>query len=1036
MIDFIEQAFLTFFNMTITGSYIILAIILIRFLLQKAPKIFSYCLWIVAGLRLICPFSFSSVLSIFNFLSVPAQESAVSGATVNGYVPDEIGTMHIPEISTGIDAADKVINPVLPTPEIGESINPMQIIMAIASVLWIAGIVVMAVYGVVSFIKVHRRIEFATKLGGNAYECEKVRSPFVFGVFRPRIYLPCGMDEKQREYVILHEKNHIRRFDHITKLLSFTVLMLHWYNPLVWIGYNLMVRDMEMSCDERVLRELGEAEKKNYGLTLVAVGANRRFAAAAPLSFGENVVEKRIVNVLKFKKPKTIAIILCVAVCIAVGAVCLTNSVNKTYDKEDVREKVEIFLEEDWQKQTEGNEHYKYKMRIAAAEVVEISEDKKTAYGWQRIYDYNSSYYQLLRYEDVLFQSDSMLAVGFKAELDEKGNVVSVTNYENDKDIPESVRQKGRYDNEIFERAQNKARGKYREYFSLVKTYQTEYSYTSADGFDAVKITGCELVTDHFGKPCLVIRAKNTAEGGAYYLLDDFDLLNGKTGEAYEPKHPSAQFETTIPSGVLIGTEVLHFADLSMYIDEISEPSYVLRLFVSDNDGIRKEMMLEIKVGKATLKRPQLVYKSLSPGALIPITEKIRGAVSGVIYPGMNYNNFINLSAEELEEIVKCFNKTKFTRIREYEMDNSKSIHIMIDAADNKKYQFTVSPGGLVEDARGDFYESSPMELYKLVHDITDEHGVVFQPDRPDTSGESVGYTAETTVPDMIRPGFVTTEAPTEVLTLNPPYKNPATTAPEQTAEITRWKKYVVTDIEFNISEASELGLLGLDILTGDSVSATFVNSGDNILYIVPNPALRRYTSENTTESMRIENDYVPRTNLVPVYPNHMITVNFPFEPYFAADENRDGRYALITGAYYGTENGADENSSIEIKIEFSVETRTVRNPATGEKLVNPDVVNVEPDTSGVIYIRSLSEDEIKRLTDLYNSFDWSKPVDKEQHSKDYYVAEIVDGDKMIYLFVYEDGTVEMNDKRHVSPQRYDVGSGGKEMYDMFSIML
>ncbi|MBQ2903987.1 MAG: hypothetical protein IJE48_06280 [Clostridia bacterium] len=1028
MLDFLEHAFITFFNMSITGSYIILAIIFIRFLLRKAPKIFSYCLWIIAGLRLLCPFSISSVLSIFNFLSVPAHESSIGGATVNGYVPDNIGTMKIPEISTGINAADAAINPALPAPQIGESVNPMQVITSAAAVLWVIGIAAMAAYGLASLVSVYRRTGFATRLEGNIFECDKIRSPFVFGFFRPKIFLPCGMDDKQKKFVILHEKNHIRRLDHITKLLSFAVLMLHWYNPLVWLGYHLMVRDMEMSCDEKVLRELGEEEKKNYGLTLVAVGSNRRFAAGAPLSFGENVVEKRIVNVLNFKKPKTVAIIICVVLCIAVGAVCLTNSVNKTYSKEDVREKVEIFLEEDWKKQTEGNEHYKYEMRIAAAEVVEISEDKMTAYGWQRIYDYNSSYYQLLRYEDALFQTDEMPAVGFKAELDEKGNVVSVINYENDKDIPESVRQKGRYDNEIFERAQNKARGKYKEYLSLVKTYETEYSYAADESINAVKITGCELVTDQFGKPCLVIRAKNTAEGGAYYLLDDFVLLNGKTGEAYDPKHPATQFETTIPSGYLVGTEVLHFADLSMYIDEISEPSYVLKLIVSDNDGIHKEIMLEIKVGKATSKKPQLAHKTLSYGTLIPVTEKIRGAVSGVIYPGMNYNNFINLSAEELEEIVRCFNKTKFTKVREAYIDYSKSIYVVIDASDNRKYQFTVSSGGMIEDVRGDFYESSTMELYKLVHDITDAHGVVFQPDRPDISGESVGYTAETTALDIIRPNYFTTEAMTGVMTLNPPYQPPATTAAESSFEPTRYQKYVVTDVESDISENSGLEFKGLDILTGEYVSVTFVNDGDRILYIVPNQALRRYTSENTTERMMITSSYEPRTELVPVYPNQLITVDFPFDPYFSADESRNGRYALITGAYYGTESGADENSIIDVRISFSVESRTVGKARPGEKLENPDMINAEPNTSGVIVTRTLSEDEKSRFVKLYNGFDWSNPVDGEQHSENCFVARVIDGNKMIYLFVYDDGTVEMN-----SSQRYDVGAAGRAMYELLS---
>lgn len=1033
MLDYLEQLFITFFNMTITGSYIILAIILIRLLLHKAPKIFSYCLWIVAGIRLICPFSFSSVLSIFNFLSVPANESTASAFTVNGYIPDNIGMMNVPEISTGINAADSVINPVLPAPQVGDSINPMQIIVSAASVLWIIGIAAMAVYGVVSLVRVYRRIEFATKLDGNIFECDRIRSPFVFGIIKPKIYLPCGMDEKQREFVILHEKNHIRRFDYITKLLSFAVLMLHWYNPLVWTGYNLMVHDMEMSCDEKVLRELGENEKKNYGLTLVAVGANRRFAAGAPLSFGENVVEKRIVNVLKFKKPKTVAIIVCIVLCVALGAVCLTNPVNKTYDKDDIREKVEIFLEEEWQKQTEGNENYKYEMRVAAAEVVEISEDKKTAYGWQRLYDYNSSYYQLLRYEDVLFQNASMLAVGFKAELDEKGNVVSVTNYENDKDIPESVRQKGRYDNEIFERAQNKARGKYKEYLSLVKTYETGYSYIADESINAVKITGCELVTDHFGMPCLVIRAKNTAEGGAYYILDDFDLFNGETGEAYEPKHPSDQFETTIPSGYLVGTEVLHFADLPMYIDEISEPSYVLKLFVSDNDGIIKELMLEIKVGKATAKKPQLVHESLSSGTFIPVTEKIKGAVSGVIYPGMNYNNFINLSAEELEEIVRCFNKTKFTKVSEYDVDNSRSVYVVIADSDNRTYQFTVSPGGMVEDVRGDFYESSPMELYKLIKEIVDEHGVVFQPDRPTAEGGSIGYTELTTAPHMIMPGLMTTSASGNESAVAPTAG--ATSAVEMPSEYTR---HVVSDIETNFPDGLELELAGVDIQNGDYVYATFINRSDKILYIVPNQAMKKQ-ADGEWKRMTIETDYEPLLDYYPVYPNTLSTVSFPFGPYFPGIEEHHGRYSLSTGYYYGTEEGADENSGGIISFQFTVDVRKVSRAETGSKISSADMVISAPAPSGVYNMKTrFSDEETKKIVELYNGFDWSTPgseqlygaVQSEPNDVIYfsYGLTVIDGDREIFLIVDHRGIIEMNG------QYYDVGSGGKQLYDLIAV--
>ena len=273
----LENVFITVLNMSITGSYIIAAILLLRLILKKAPKIFSYSLWAIAGLRLLCPFSFSSIISIFNFISPPAAESSVAGTTANGYIPQDIGMMLIPEVNTGIPAADTVINTVLPSAQPTASINPMQILMTAACLIWVAGIIAMSVYGIVSVIKIRNHIKFATKFRDNIFECDAIRSPFVFGVIRPRIYLPCGMSENQLEYVLMHEKNHIRRFDHITRIIAFIILILHWFNPFVWIGYTLAIHDMEMSCDENVLKKLGVEAKKAYSeVTAVLDNAVKR----------------------------------------------------------------------------------------------------------------------------------------------------------------------------------------------------------------------------------------------------------------------------------------------------------------------------------------------------------------------------------------------------------------------------------------------------------------------------------------------------------------------------------------------------------------------------------------------------------------------------------------------------------------------------------------------------------------------------------------------------------------------------------------
>lgn len=991
MLDWLEHIFITFFNMTLTGSYIILAIILIRLLLQKTPKIFSYALWSIAGLRLICPFSFSSVLSIFNLFSVPVQSTSSGSATVNNYIPDNIGMMRIPEISTGIKAADTVINPFLPVPEISNSVNPMQIITAVASVLWAAGIIVMAVYGIVSLIKVRNRVDFATKLDGNVFECGKIRSPFVFGVFKPKIYVPRGMDEKQCEYVVLHEKNHIRRLDHITKLVSFAILMLHWYNPLVWVGFNLMVRDMEMSCDEKVLRELGEEEKKNYGLTLVAIGSNRRFAAAAPLSFGENVVEKRIVNVLKFKKPKVVAVIICAILCIAVGAVCLTNSVNKSYDKNFLAEKVETFLEEDWQKQVEANDYYKYEMSIAGAKVIEISEDNKTAYGWQRLYHFSSAYHELLKYEQIFSESSSLTAVGFKAELDEKGNVISVTNYEDDTEIPESVRQKGRFDYEIFERVTEKAEKKYKDFYNLIKTYEVEYTYASQ--YNAVNITGCELVTDHFGKPYLVIRAKNENKDSAYYIDSHFELIDGVSGVNYEPKYPSPIGETVLPSGMSVGKEVLYFADLSIYIDGFEKESYVMRIFIWDNNGEHKELMLAFNVGNSSPKKPQLTYDELALGNVTPVTEKIKNAVSGAIYPGSNYHNEITLSAEELDEIVKCYNKTKFTQINDVDINYGNSIYVVIELSNGEKRAFTIVSGGIIEDLAGNCYETNNMELLKLLWDVKTDRNVAMQPDKPTSVGESVGYTELTTAPQFIKPTLPVTTVP---------HSEP------REVDTTPRKQYVVSDINVSYSNPDfRFRVFGIEIPDDEYIEISMSSWSGGVVFVDERYEMKKHVNGEWQELDKIR-DY-EFDGLMPfgnenVNASHCVN-KFYASMYFNGIEN--GRYQMIITFYGSNGTEADVQKKYTASIEFTVTEYMITYADLGEKIEGtPISVSTRSQNAQALVFNLYTDEEMQEITRLYNSLELKK-LPRGDMAKNQLFVTIIDNKGNGYYFEIEpDGMV------------------------------
>ena len=268
-----DKLFLVILNMSLTGTFVIAAICIARLPLKNAPKIISYCLWAVAGFRLVFPFSIESVFSLIPF---KAQT-----------IPPDIAMQPIPRIDSGIPFVNNVISSVLPAATPATSNTPLQIWTAIGAWVWIISVVVMFIYGVVSFIILKRKMSKATRIKANICEAANIKSPFVLGVFKPRIYLPLGLSEQERSYIILHEQTHIKRCDHIVKFAAYFVLCLHWFNPLVWVAFLLMGVDMEMSCDEHVLKEMGSETKKDYSLSLLSLATERRFAGGSPLAFGE-----------------------------------------------------------------------------------------------------------------------------------------------------------------------------------------------------------------------------------------------------------------------------------------------------------------------------------------------------------------------------------------------------------------------------------------------------------------------------------------------------------------------------------------------------------------------------------------------------------------------------------------------------------------------------------------------------------------------------------------------------------------------------
>lgn len=315
-----NEIFLKIINMSISASWLILAVLLLRFILKKAPKWVNVLLWGIVAVRLICPFSFESKWSL-----IPSAET----------IPLNIELDATPAIDSGINLINNVINPVMSdtfTPEPVTSVNPLQIWILLASILWIVGMIVMLLYTAISYLRLCRKVDTAVLYRDNIYQSEKVSSPFVLGIIKPRIYLPFKLHRQDLEHVVAHEQAHIRRKDHWWKPFGFLLLTLHWFNPLMWLAYVLLCRDIELACDEKVIKKLDNEQRADYTQALVACSVNRRMLAACPLAFGEVGVKERVKSVMNYKRPAFCIIILAVIACVVVAVCFLTNPVDKEPD--------------------------------------------------------------------------------------------------------------------------------------------------------------------------------------------------------------------------------------------------------------------------------------------------------------------------------------------------------------------------------------------------------------------------------------------------------------------------------------------------------------------------------------------------------------------------------------------------------------------------------------------------------------------------------------------------------------------------------
>ena len=315
-----SELFLKIVNMSISASWVVVAVLALRFCLKKAPKWVNVLLWGIVAARMVFPFSIESVLSL-----IPSAET----------ISPTIMMEQSPSVQTGVPALNHVINPVISssfTPAPGASANPLQIWIPVLAGIWLFGIVALFLYSAVSYCRLRRKVCEAVILRDNIYQSENVCSPFVLGIIRPKIYLPYHMDSREVGHVIAHEQTHIRRKDHWWKPLGFLLLTIHWFNPLMWLSYVLLCRDIELACDEKVIGKMGNAQRADYTQALVACSVDRRLIAACPLAFGEIGVKERVKSVMNYKKPAFWIVLASVIVCAVIAVCFLTNPIGFQFD--------------------------------------------------------------------------------------------------------------------------------------------------------------------------------------------------------------------------------------------------------------------------------------------------------------------------------------------------------------------------------------------------------------------------------------------------------------------------------------------------------------------------------------------------------------------------------------------------------------------------------------------------------------------------------------------------------------------------------
>lgn len=317
--NLLQDLFKQVLDLSITASYVAIAVMVARIFLRKSPKIFSFILWGVVLFRLVSPISFISEFSIFNLFN-----RGLGDFQNISYVDAATEVLEVISVPMNFNSKNSISDVTMEVVDL----SLLENIFNISTIIWIIGIQVLLVIGIVSYIKLLAKIKTATLIENNIYESDRIDTAFVCGFIRTKIYIPTSLKKKERQYIIEHEKIHIKRFDYITKLISSLLLTIHWFNPIMWISFILMSKDMEMSCDEKVIKKLGDNIKVDYSNSLLSLATDKKVSFASPIAFGENSTKSRIKNVLNYKKPKFWAIVSVFTLVVGMSIFLISNPDN------------------------------------------------------------------------------------------------------------------------------------------------------------------------------------------------------------------------------------------------------------------------------------------------------------------------------------------------------------------------------------------------------------------------------------------------------------------------------------------------------------------------------------------------------------------------------------------------------------------------------------------------------------------------------------------------------------------------------------